>query len=298
MRTDSGTPALSVLVAAHNARSTISACLRSLEAQRTSAPFEIIVADSSSDGTDNLVAQGFPGVRLIHSDERMYCGEARNLALSQAHGEIIAFIDADCTVPPDWAELVLAAHRGPQAAIGGAIANGNPESLVGWAAYLCEFSQWLPGTPVGPMADIAGASMTYKKAILSQCGPFIQGTYGSDTEFHWRLACQGLRPLFEPSIVVFHHSIRELRAFLRHELQHGRCFARVRVRHKGLPDAHRLTYALCWPLIAFRLLAAVCWRCRRSPRHAAHLLACLPLLALGLIAWSCGEAWGYLEETS
>ncbi|MGQ9684106.1 MAG: glycosyltransferase [Anaerolineae bacterium] len=286
-------PSLSVIVASYNARSTIAACLRSLEAQRTPVPLEVIVVDSSSDGTDTLVAEDFPGCSLLHFDERKYCGDARNLALEHARGNVVAFVDADCTVPAEWADLVMAAHRGPDPAIGGAIANGNPQSLVGWAAYLCEFSQWMPGMPAGPVGDIAGASMTYKRTILAQYKPFIEGTYGSDTELHWRLARAGVRIRYEPSIVVYHHNITKLRLVLAHEFRHGRDFARVRSRKQTFTPLRRALYAAFSPAIAVLLMAKTLGRLVRVRHMVRPPLRSLPIMALGFLAWSLGEAEGY-----
>ena len=48
-------PAVSVIVPSYNAARTISGCLESLQRQSSPEPFEIIVVDSSSDGTAQLV---------------------------------------------------------------------------------------------------------------------------------------------------------------------------------------------------------------------------------------------------
>ncbi|MHB0859600.1 MAG: glycosyltransferase family 2 protein, partial [Anaerolineae bacterium] len=138
-------PLLSVIIASYNARETICACLRALQDQATSCPFEVIVADSSHDGTAELVAEAFPWVRRITSSARMYCGEARNRGIAVSRGEIVAFLDADCTVGPEWVEALREAHQAPDLAIGGVIANGSPTPM-GWAYYLTEFSRWLPYT--------------------------------------------------------------------------------------------------------------------------------------------------------
>ena len=58
-------PELSVIVVAYNARSLIGDCLRSLESQATSRSFEVIVVDSSTDGTGDFVAETFPNARLL-----------------------------------------------------------------------------------------------------------------------------------------------------------------------------------------------------------------------------------------
>ena len=137
---------LSVIIASYNSRGTIGACLKSLESQASPESFEIILVDSSTDGTPEYVEQDFPVVKIIRFPERKFCGDARNIGITKANGEVVAFIDADCLAGPSWVEEILRAHDSSDLAIGGAIANGNPESYVGWAAYFTEFSKWMPGT--------------------------------------------------------------------------------------------------------------------------------------------------------
>jgi hypothetical protein len=54
--------------------------------------------DSSTDGTDGIVEREFPEVRLLHFRERCKVGEARNLGVQAARGDIVLFTDTD-TIP-------------------------------------------------------------------------------------------------------------------------------------------------------------------------------------------------------
>jgi GT2 family glycosyltransferase len=290
-------PILSVIVATFNARDTVRHCLRSLAAQTARPSMEVIVVDSSSDGTAGIVAQEFPWAQRIVFAHRQYCGDARNAGLVRARGRVIAFFDADCTAKSDWATRVLRTHeRHPDLAIGGAIANGNPQSLVGWGAYFCEFSDWMPGSPAGPRADIAGASMSYKKEAFERYGDFIGGTYCSDTEFHWRLARAGLRPRFEPDFEVFHRNISSFARFASHEFEHGRSFARVRVRAQGLKPWRRGAYALLFIFVAAKIFCQIAERNIKNPVYFKKFCFSLPLVLGGVIAWSLGEAFGYVRS--
>ncbi len=53
-------PILSVIIASYNARETIARCLQSLKVQSSLCELEVIVVDSSSDGTGDIVARDFP----------------------------------------------------------------------------------------------------------------------------------------------------------------------------------------------------------------------------------------------
>ena len=165
-------PELSIIVTSYNAGNTIEGCLESLRDQETDQPYEVIVIDSSTDNTAGLVKKFFPWVNLYAFQERKYCGEARNFGISVAKAEIIAFIDADCTADSSWVKEILKAHQSPYPAIGGCIANGNPSSYVGWAAYFCELSHWMPGGRAEWMRDIGGGMMSYKRGIFEEYGFF------------------------------------------------------------------------------------------------------------------------------
>jgi GT2 family glycosyltransferase len=291
-------PQLSVIIASYNSGSLIESCLESLKNQNTDQPFETIVIDSSSDGAANFIGKRFPDVRLYQFPKRKFCGDARNGGLSVARGEIIAFIDADCRPDQNWVDQILRAHQSPPLAIGGAIANGNPDSATGWAAYFCEFSQWMPGVPPKRMTDIAGANMSYKRKAFEEYGLFIEGTYSSDTEFHWRLGRNENCLQFVPSILVFHHNIDQFGRFLRHEFEHGRSFARVRVNSQDFSKFRRWIYITFSFLIPLWLFFKIGLRNLINRIYLFHFLKVLPLLILGLIFWSLGELVGYLRGSA
>jgi glycosyltransferase involved in cell wall biosynthesis len=286
-------PLLSVIIASYNSKRTIEGCLCSLENQRTAGDFEIMVVDSSTDGTATLVEEKFPEVRLYRFSERKHCGDARNIGISVARGEIIALTDADCTAPSTWVDQILKAHRSPHLAIGGAIANAEPSGLVSWAAYFCEFSRWMPGSEPRWLDDIAGANMSYKKEAFRTYGPFLEGTYCSDSDFHWRLGRDGHRLWFVPQIVVSHHSIVRLREYVQHEFEHGACFAQVRMGAQDFSRRRKLAYSLLSPLIPFRILAKVARNNLRNRIYLSNFVRALPLVVLGVVAWSAGELVGY-----
>jgi GT2 family glycosyltransferase len=302
------TPTVSVIIPSYQAKETIRDCLESLRAQSAVGDFEVILVDSSLDGTHRLVEREFPEVRTFHSEKRKYCGDARNIGLSISKGAIIAQIDADCRAAPDWIEKIITAHESEYPAIGGAIANGNPESMVGWAAYFCEFSQWMPGQPAGWMTDIAGANMTYKRRLLHCHGPFIEGTYGSDTAFHWRLRRAGIRIRFDSSILVYHRNLSRLGTYLKHEYLHGHDFAAeylhghdfaaVRKTHQHMTKLKRALFGLGVLPLCLKIFTD---RVRQNLSNRVYLgqfLKALPFLIAGIFCWSLGESRAYLDSTS
>ena len=91
---DTGTPLVSVIIPAYNARPYVMDAIRSVRAQGH-APLEILlIDDGSSDGTAELVAAEAPEVRIIRQSNGGVAA-ARNRGLREASGEFITFLDAD-----------------------------------------------------------------------------------------------------------------------------------------------------------------------------------------------------------
>lgn len=285
---------LSVIIASYNSKRTIKDCIWSLENQTTDKDFEIIVIDSSTDDTAKFVKERFPRVNLYQFQEKKYPESARNIGISIAKGEIIAFIDADCIADKNWINEILKAHQSPQPVIGGAIANGNL-GYVGWAAYFCEFTQWMPGTNTKWLVDLATANTSYKREVFEKYGNFMEGTYSADTAFHWRLCQNGIRIHFVPSILVYHCYIDNFIKFLSHEYFHGQSFARVRVEAKKFSKLKRFIYVTLSPLIVLKLFLRTGIINLKNRIYLLHYLKAIPLLMLGIIFWTTGECVGYAK---
>jgi cellulose synthase/poly-beta-1,6-N-acetylglucosamine synthase-like glycosyltransferase len=99
-------PFVSVIVPVRDGASTIAGCLDAILA--TDYPpdrREILAVDNASTDTTADLIRARP-VRYLHEPERGV-SNARNRGISESSGEILAFVDADCLVEPQWlTELV------------------------------------------------------------------------------------------------------------------------------------------------------------------------------------------------
>ncbi len=108
-------PWVSVIVPTWNEARYLPTLLESLR-QQTLHDFEVLVADSrSSDGTEEFVVA--TGGRYLRGP-RKGPGEGRNRGAKAARGDVVVFVDADCSLPPNLLEAVTRALEDPQV-IGG-----------------------------------------------------------------------------------------------------------------------------------------------------------------------------------
>jgi glycosyltransferase involved in cell wall biosynthesis len=99
---------LTIIVPVYNEKALIAGCLDSLINQTLDKNlYEIIVIDNNStDLTNRIVTQ--KGVRIEKELRKGYVHAIRK-GVEVSDTEFIAFTDADCRVPPNWAEKILSA---------------------------------------------------------------------------------------------------------------------------------------------------------------------------------------------
>ena len=96
---------ISVIVPALNEASHIEDCLRSLKDQSIKSEcYEIIVVDGGSVDDTPSIARKYADKVIIQKSPGI--GGARRDGAAIAKGEILAFTDADTTVPPTWLEVI------------------------------------------------------------------------------------------------------------------------------------------------------------------------------------------------
>lgn len=105
---------ISFIVPVYNAEPYLHACVDSLLAQTLPDLQIILVDDGSTDGSLTIAQAYAKQDKRIECYEQAHAGQsaARNLGLSHAQGEFIAFVDADDYIDPDWCQKHLDAISG------------------------------------------------------------------------------------------------------------------------------------------------------------------------------------------
>ena len=105
---------ISFIVPVYNAERYLHACVDSLLAQTLPDLQIILVNDGSTDGSPAIAQAYAKQDKRIEVYRQTHAGQsaARNLGLSHAKGDYIAFVDADDSIDPDWCQKHLDAISG------------------------------------------------------------------------------------------------------------------------------------------------------------------------------------------
>ena len=284
---------LSVVIAAHNAEGVIAACLSALLQQIDPLLDEIIVADSSEDGTPQIVKETSTAARLIHFDEPLTLPQLRGCAIAASNGEIIAILDPYSIVEAGWVDAVLQAHREHvNPVIGGAVDlyQQEKQNLLAWAQYINEYGMFMSPVPEGEIEILPGSNLSYKRHIL------FDGMKPRYPEFwktfiNWDTESAGSALWQATAVRVWLWKPIPFRDFLRTRRDHGRCFAGM--RSERAPRSERFLRAASTPLLPFLFLLRWGRRYWARRRHRREFLLTLPLQFLLFGNWALGEFQGY-----
>lgn len=294
-RATPGHPAASVIVLAYDSAAVLPRSLASLRRQETAEPFETIVVWSGDERLPGIAQSEMPEALVVGQLEGMPTGAARNAGVERARGEVICFLAADCVVAPDWLARRMAEHRAGFRCVGGAVACGEPHTLLARASHLLEYNAILPTRPREVVREQPLYNLSFARQIFERYGRYEPHLIcGEDTEFNYRLARGGEEFLFEPGIVMVHPGPASVGDFWRHQVWHGEGFAALRTR-SGFPlGRHRgalLRTVAIYP--AVRLLRLLRRVLRWDRRHAWALPVLAPFILVGIAGATCGLIKGW-----
>lgn len=223
-------PLVTVAVCTRDRSSDLALCLDALS-QLDYPALDLLVIDNapSSDETEHLV-QGYPNIRYVR-ELRPGLDWARNRAILEAQGEIIAYTDDDVVVDPGWVSALVKvfAENSEVMAVTGLVV---PYELETEAQALFEMSggfgkgferKWyrvhqankMPWKLLGAGQYGTGANMAYRCGLFDQIGSFDPaldvGTVtngGGDLEMFFRVLKQGHTLVYEPRAIVRHRHRR------------------------------------------------------------------------------------------
>ncbi|WP_445627132.1 glycosyltransferase [Nostoc sp. DSM 114167] len=225
-------PKVSVIVCAYNAERTMDSCLASLK-ELNYPNYEVIVVNDGSSDRTLQITQRYDYVRLINQENKGL-SVARNVGMTAATGEIVAYTDSDCMADPDWLTYLVAKFLSSGlAAVGGPNLSPPEDSLVPACVAVS------PGVPTHILLSdevaehIAGCNMAFRRQVLQEINGFnpIFRTAGDDVDICWRLQDRGYTIGFSPAAIVWHFRRNTVAAYLKQQQGYGKAEALVYFQH-------------------------------------------------------------------
>lgn len=296
----------------------------------------VVIDDGSADpaGVAEVVAEmaaaaATAGVTLStrRHDRPRGPGAARTTGAAATDTDLVAFVDADVTVPAGWLGPLVAhfadpcvAAAAPRVAAGGPIRSGRAAAdlLLRYERHRSPLDLGdRPATvrPGSPVPYVPSAVLVVRRAAMASVGGFDTDLQvGEDVDLVWRLVGAGGVVRYEPAVTV-HHAVRaDARGWLSQRYRYGTSAAVLARRHPDDLSPVRLSgYSLAaWALTAAGWPGAGTWLAgattaalaTRLPgvAHPVPLAARLGsrghLAAGGALAAACRREWWPLALTA
>ena len=269
--------AVSIVIPALNEERMIGRCLESL-AQLDCARerFEVILVDNGSTDRTREIAESFQDRLNLRVLERrgVRISALRNFGAREAHGSLVAFLDADCLAPAKWLERMM--ELVPEEGAG----------IVGAHYLLPQDSTWVGRTwhryqeaeKSGEVSHVPAGDLIMRREDFLRIGGFDETIQtNEDYELCERARANGMTVRAVPEIGVVHlGTAQSLGVFFRKQAWHGTHVLKVFLRN--ISGSHNVkavlfaTWTLTW---LFGIVGGAAWAV------VDHRVWWAPLIAIG-----------------
>lgn len=209
---------VAVVVLNYDGREHLATCLESLlSIEGLSSPEAILVADNgSTDGSLELLARRYPGVRSLAHGRNLGFAAGNNLAAEALASEYVLFLNNDTRIDSEALRHLCEAVGGEVACAGARLLNwdgrrldfdGGGASFTGHGHSL-GFGRCVPRRERARSATLfcSGAAMLIHRRTFLELGGFDPDYffYYEDVELGWRLWVAGYACLHVPAAIVHH----------------------------------------------------------------------------------------------
>lgn len=231
---------VSVIIPAYNSQASIGKVLDSVLNQTRPADEVIVVDNGSKDETKKIVAQ-YPTVILLEENQVQSSYAARNKAIRQAQGDVLAFIDADCVASDQWLQAGLQAlfDEADDVIVGGKVEFSYSEKKTA-AEYYDSLRHFNFEKTIAQNEGTGAGNLFLKKELFERLGLFPEIRSGGDFIWTGKAIERGYKIVFSKDAVVFHPT-RQFREILQKQFRTGTGFLHKRLS-MGISTWHEFFY--------------------------------------------------------
>ncbi|MBN2791921.1 MAG: mycofactocin biosynthesis glycosyltransferase MftF [Desulfuromonadales bacterium] len=223
-----GVPTVSIVIPVKDRADDLRHCLNSL--QQLNYPqdrLEVVVVDDGSSDATPQVAEELGAILLESGAVGGGPALARNKGASVATGEILAFIDSDCTAADDWLSDLLPAFSDEKlAAVGGWVDGMHLGSALDrYEAVMSSLNlgrREMSGGAGGDTFYLPSCNLLMRKTAFTAAGGFrSELQVGEDVDLTWRLRDAGWKIQYLPCGTVYHAHRSRVWPFMRRRFDYG-----------------------------------------------------------------------------
>lgn len=244
---------ITVVIPTRDRRDRLAECLESLGNQSLPAKsYEIIVVDDgSTDGTGDLleeISKNSPNIRHL-SQQSGGPSKARNLGIENAGAPIILFTGDDCVADRHLLREHLRLHKkGNAVAVLGHIEWHPNLEVTPFMRYITIDTQFSyprikEAAENVPFHFFYTSNISVSKRSIEIAGAFDEEFHAAafeDIELGYRLWRSGVRIVYNPRAVTYHHHPVDLEDYIRRQIKSGRAAAILYRKHPELADSLQL----------------------------------------------------------
>ncbi|MDD5691447.1 MAG: glycosyltransferase family 2 protein [Candidatus Omnitrophica bacterium] len=157
---------ISVIIPVYNDYKHLELCLRSIQAAHPQ-PQEVIVVDDGSVYDIGALVKEFPSVQVIRQKTRMGAGYARYTGVQAARGDVVAFLDSDCYIKPDWFGIICTNLHKDIGGVAGRYIPCNTDNFVAFYEIVDISACYSRKTAAETKDIVGGCCAFWKDALLS-----------------------------------------------------------------------------------------------------------------------------------
>ena len=230
-------PSVSIIIPVRDQPGDIIECLQSLaNLNYPRDKLEVIVVDDGSQSDISQVVSA--DVKVIRLAESQGASACRNLGAEKAHGDVLAFLDADCIARENWLNEIIPFFQTATVGAIGAYVDGYYKD-----SYLDRYEEVSSPLNLGKRLLLEGntesnfyvptANMLVTREAFMATGGFKGGMHvGEDVDFCWRMRDLGYTLLYIPFGRVAHKHRSQLGKMLKRRSQYGTSEASLYLTHR------------------------------------------------------------------
>jgi len=231
---------MSIVLVCWNNKTYLDPCLKSLYRSDLSSTFDVVVVDNgSTDGSQQMLAEMYPNVRLIQNTGNVGLSRASNQGIEVTNGQYVLLLNNDTLVNGPALDMLvefLEAH--PEAgAVAGKLLNPDGSFQSGYAPFSTLLEEFLIATHIGELlwpgfpssgdsnaitatGWLSSACLLLRRNALDEVGLLDESyfIYGDEADLQYRLNKAGWKVFYLPCSHIIHFGGRSMDRWKRRKM--------------------------------------------------------------------------------